>query len=114
VITWDDLRSISHKDIYAQHVDSSGNMSWGVNGKEICIATSNQEYPQVANVGQGNIIFAWRDRRAAGPYDELYIQRRTVPKAPGIPGFELGSLFLALSLYAAIFVFVKRKTHHLP
>ena len=44
IIVWQDYRSGSNLDIYAQRVNSSGISQWGVNGICICNAVGNQTH----------------------------------------------------------------------
>ncbi|KPJ58290.1 MAG: hypothetical protein AMJ46_14420, partial [Latescibacteria bacterium DG_63] len=63
VITWEDFRSGSHLDIYAQRVNSSGTVQWTADGVAICTATSWQCLPQIASDGSGGAIITWEDFR---------------------------------------------------
>ena len=76
IITWQDQRS-GEWDIYAQKVNSSGNILWGVNGTAICTADSYQQFQQMCNDGSGGAIISWEDNRAI--YDDnnlnIYAQR---------------------------------------
>ncbi|MBU4174238.1 MAG: hypothetical protein KKB90_01060 [Actinobacteria bacterium] len=72
IITWKDYRSGSY-DIYAQRVNSSGNIQWTYDGVAICTATSSQTKPQITPDGSGGAIITWEDLRS-GNYD-IYAQR---------------------------------------
>ncbi|MGB5910143.1 MAG: caspase family protein [Promethearchaeia archaeon] len=63
IIIWHDYRDGIDYDIYAQRIDSSGNMQWTSNGVPICIANNLQLDPQMTHDGQGGAIIAWRDYR---------------------------------------------------
>jgi hypothetical protein len=58
IITWGDSR-IGVGGVYAQRVDSSGAVGWTVNGVAICIASGDQENPQIVSDGSGGAIIAW-------------------------------------------------------
>ncbi|MBI1928097.1 M6 family metalloprotease domain-containing protein [Candidatus Poribacteria bacterium] len=74
IITWNDFRiGISTSDIYAQHVDASGNALWTTDGVPICTAADSQTYPQLVNDGAGGAIITWADFRI-GIWD-IYAQR---------------------------------------
>ena len=64
IITWNDYRSVSDADVYAQRVDSGGWMLWTTNGVAVSAGTSDQEYPQIVPDGSGGAVIAWEDNRA--------------------------------------------------
>ena len=71
-ITWNDNRSGNY-DIYAQRVDSEGNVQWTSDGVAICTASSDQRSPQIVSDGSGGAFITWNDTRS-GNYD-IYAQR---------------------------------------
>lgn len=71
IICWKDDRN-GNEDIYAQKVDSSGNVQWAANGVVICNATGKQEKFQIITDGSGGAIIAWEDER--GPGVDIYAQ----------------------------------------
>ena len=79
VVTWMDYRdwSTSGNDIYAQHLNASGNRLWAADGVAICTATQNQEFPQIAPDGGGGAIIAWDDDRVSYSNSDIYAQRAT-------------------------------------
>ncbi len=60
-------------DVYAQHIDSSGNQLWPANGLAICTSMDKQINPRVETDGNGGCIITWMDKRY-GDYD-VYAQR---------------------------------------
>jgi len=70
-IVWEDYRS-GNADIYAQHLDASGNPLWGANGTLVVSQAFGQASPVLAKDGSGGIIVAWQDSRS-GAYD-IYAQ----------------------------------------
>ncbi len=62
IITWQDSRD-GDDDIYAQKVNSSGEVQWIVNGKAICTANGSQKSPQIVSDGAGGAIITWKDSR---------------------------------------------------
>jgi hypothetical protein len=72
IITWPDRRSGNY-DIYAQRINSSGNVLWTVDGVSVCTATGDQRCPLIVSDGSGGAIIAWRDHRS-GNWD-IYAQR---------------------------------------
>lgn len=71
IIAWRDNRS-GNEDIYAQHIDSSGNAGWVVNGVAVCTANEAQRSPQIVNDGAGGAIITWHDYRSGL---DIYAQR---------------------------------------
>ncbi len=74
IITWRDYRSGSDSDIYAQIIDSSGNVQWTANGVAICTASNGQYKPKICSDGAGGAIITWEDSRSGSDYD-IYAQR---------------------------------------
>ncbi len=72
IITWQDQR-FSDWDIYAQLINSSGNIKWKPNGVVISNASSDQEEPQICSDGKDGAIIVWMDHRGTD-YD-IYAQK---------------------------------------
>jgi len=72
IVTWQDERS-GNRDIYAQRVNSSGDVLWTTNGVAICTANDYQGYPKLCSDGMNGAIITWRDQRS-GP-SHIYAQR---------------------------------------
>lgn len=83
-ITWTDNRFIGTRgtDIYAQHVDSLGQTSWGepfwgfpgdLNGTVVCNSTGNQNIPLICYDGENGAIITWQDMRYGNP--DNFVQR---------------------------------------
>ena len=73
IITWNDKRSGVHYDIYAQKINSTGNVIWDVNGTEICTTSESQTVPQICGDGAGGAIITWTDYRNENNYD-IFVQ----------------------------------------
>jgi hypothetical protein len=75
IVTWQDGRSGSQDDIYAQKMDSAGTPQWTANGVELrgTGITGNAWVPQITSDGSGGAIVTWQDFRS-GPW-EVYAQR---------------------------------------
>ncbi|NIO02215.1 MAG: T9SS type A sorting domain-containing protein [Candidatus Latescibacteria bacterium] len=71
IIVWQDHRGAP--DIYAQRVDSSGDVLWAANGVAICTAGGEQDKQQIIPDGVGGAITIWQDKRG-GDFD-IYAQR---------------------------------------
>jgi hypothetical protein len=74
-LVWQDNREgSSNPDIYAQKIDSLGNILWGDDGRAVSVAILPQTFPDLSTDGFGNLIVAWEDRRADVHWD-IYAQR---------------------------------------
>lgn len=73
IITWVDFRHGGNDDIYAQRIDSDGNIKWTTNGEEICTAIDLQIHVQICSDGAGGAIITWEDGR--GTSRDIYAQR---------------------------------------
>lgn len=62
VYVWSDTRN-GDRDLFAQKVDSNGNLLWGTNGLLVNGEINRQEDPVVIGVGNGAVIIAWIDFR---------------------------------------------------
>ncbi|UCG50529.1 MAG: T9SS type A sorting domain-containing protein [Candidatus Latescibacterota bacterium] len=72
VIVWQDGRRGDH-DIFAQRIDTDGNVLWVIDGIPVCEEDNDQEHPLILPDGVGGVFIAWRDRRN-GDYG-IYAQR---------------------------------------
>jgi hypothetical protein len=63
IIVWEDLRSGTNKNIYAQRINSSGVIQWTTNGISICSAIGDQTIPNIISNGSGGAIISWTDNR---------------------------------------------------
>jgi len=75
IITWNDYRSGSNWDIYAQRVNSTGDVQWAANGTAICTLSDDQEIPKICSDGNGGAIITWNDYGRNGPNWDIYAQR---------------------------------------
>ena len=73
IITWEDSRG-TDPDIYAQRVNSTGDVQWNANGTAICTANNTQWYPKICSDGTGGAIITWADYRSGTNYD-IYAQK---------------------------------------
>ncbi len=67
VAVWQDNRSGSNYDVFAQAVNNAGQVLWSGPGRAICQATGHQYYPQLIRQG-GTVVVSWQDKRS-GDYD---------------------------------------------
>lgn len=73
IIAWTDMR-VPNSDIYAQRIDSNGNVLWNSNGVNICNANSYQNSPRIISDNNGGSILTWQDNRT-NPLGTIYAQR---------------------------------------
>jgi hypothetical protein len=60
IITWEDNRN-GNWDIYAQKIDSSGNVLWATDGVVICNKTTSQKGPKLISDNAGGAIIVFED-----------------------------------------------------
>jgi hypothetical protein len=75
IVTWNDLRSGSGGDIYAQYVNVSGAAQWTADGVALCTAAGYQGPPSIVSDGAGGAIVTWPDPRSEDPVNyDVYAQ----------------------------------------
>lgn len=73
IIAWQDYRSGTNYDIYAQRINSAGTRQWTINGNAVCTDTYNQYSPSIVSDGTGGAIIAWLNNR--GLDSSICVQR---------------------------------------
>lgn len=73
IVTWQDHRSGTHDDIYAQRIDRSGTVLWSAD-VAVCAAAGDQQHPRITSDGAGGAIVLWEDLRSGTGF-EVYAQR---------------------------------------
>lgn len=74
IIVWEDLRSGSNSDIYAQRLDADGKPMWTANGVAVCTYAGDQKVPLIASDGSGGAYVVWEDSRTLTNGIDLYGQ----------------------------------------
>ncbi|MCP4580213.1 MAG: T9SS type A sorting domain-containing protein [candidate division Zixibacteria bacterium] len=75
VLCWEDYRSGSRQDPYAQRIDRNGNIMWDSNGIPIILHPNEQFDVKLKTNSTGYTIFAWTDVRGTqGIPTEVYAQ----------------------------------------
>jgi hypothetical protein len=76
VVVWHDYRSTTQYDIYAQKLNSTGNVSWGSTDKLVNqnSDSADQGRPTVAVDSNGYAIVVWYDERNGDTDDDIYAQ----------------------------------------
>ena len=74
IVAWQDRRSGTNYDIYAQRVSPGGVVQWAADGVSLCTTANQQMYPVLATDGQGGAIAVWEDVATSTNWD-VYAQR---------------------------------------
>jgi hypothetical protein len=74
IIAWQDFRSGTTADIYAQRVDSSGRALWTLDGAAVATAPGDQLNQRLIADGSGGAIIVWEDDRS-GTFYHVFAQR---------------------------------------
>lgn len=72
IVTWEDNRA-GNNDIYAQKIDSLGNVLWTIDGVAVCSKTTSQKNPKLISDNAGGAIIVWED--SVNFYWDIYAQR---------------------------------------
>ena len=102
IITWEDQRSGTNYDIYAQRIDISGLVQWAGDGVAISTATYDQIFPTLVGDSNGGAIITWQDYRVAYPDSvDIYAQQVNANGILGVvssivqePGSEVDFILL--------------------
>jgi hypothetical protein len=73
-IVWQDF-SYGNSNIFAQHIDTTGELLWSPEGIAICTASNDQILPVLTLDGSNGIIVAWQDGRNSTTNNNIYAQR---------------------------------------
>lgn len=80
IIAWQDFRSGTNTNLYAQKMTSAGAPVWMTNGAPVCLAPLDQRSPTIASDGATGAIITWYDARS--PSEDIYAQRIDSNGAP--------------------------------
>lgn len=72
IVVWEDYRTATDWDVYAQRVDAAGETVWEVDGIPICLAGWNQRRLRMVQSAD-RVIAVWNDRRGRTNWD-IYAQ----------------------------------------
>ncbi len=72
IIAWEENRTGSEYDIYAQRINNSGVTQWGSSGLAVCTAAAQQTHLAGYSTGTGQLLLAWQDYRTSQA--EIYAQ----------------------------------------
>lgn len=74
IVAWQDFRSGSNNDIYAQWIDGSGSPLWDAGGVAVASLSENdQSKPFLTGAPGGGIVVLWEDYRG-GVWSDIYAQ----------------------------------------
>lgn len=73
IISWQDVRSGSYSDIYAQRINAAGATQWALDGVPISTATDDQNFPSIVSDDANGALITWQDFR--GGVSDIYAQR---------------------------------------
>ncbi len=87
IITWTDERN-GDRDIFAQRIDSTGNILWAINGVPVVSKPNAQQDPHLVADNSGGAIIVWQD--SSNGFWDIYAQRvndngTTLWSANGVP-----------------------------
>ena len=74
ILTWETYNN-GDENIYAQRLDSFGNLLWDTLGVEICVKPLPQIQPIITSDGVGGAFILWGDRESGAGVAGLYAQR---------------------------------------
>ncbi len=75
IISWQSYRGSATADIFAQRVNSSGNVQWTLNGVPVCVVVFEQDTITMISDGLGGAILTWQDYRSNSGLPDIYAQR---------------------------------------
>lgn len=70
IVSWSDWRSGIERDIYAQRLDSNGNILWINDGVIVTNKPNREHNEKIVSDGQGGAIIVWEQQDANGNWDE--------------------------------------------
>lgn len=75
IIAWQSYRGSATADIYAQRINSSGNIQWSLNGLPVCVVVFEQDTIAMVSDGLGGAVLTWQDYRSNTGFADIYAQR---------------------------------------
>lgn len=73
IICWNDGRSGTDLDIYAQRINAIGQVQWAPDGIVVSAEADHQENPRIFTDGRGGALICWEDQRTGSR--DIYAQR---------------------------------------
>jgi len=81
IFVWQDFRSGTNYNVYAQRVNGTGSPQWIADGVEVCTASQDQLAPTIVSDGGTGAIITWFDLRSGMTGADIYAQRIDVTGA---------------------------------
>ena len=75
IFVWQDLRSGTNYNIYAQKVNGAGTLQWTADGIPVCFVTQDQLAPTIISDGGTGAIITWYDLRSGTAGADIYAER---------------------------------------
>lgn len=97
IIAWNDWRN-GNRDIYAQKIDSSGNLLWAANGVSVVVKANHQQDSKLIGDDLGGAIVVWQDSISNNTYD-VYAQHIN---SSGVATWTAGGVVISNSLDSQI------------
>ena len=73
IVAWSDWRSSIERDLYAQRIDSNGNIKWTIDGTNISDLSNREHSEKIVSDGYGGVIIAF-EKQISGVWD-VWAQR---------------------------------------
>ena len=94
-IAWADKRNLIDYDIYAQRIDSTGNILWATNGNPVVAEIGNQSAVDILSTSSSNgVVVTWRDGRNG--HDDIYVDKIS---PNGISSWLQNGVLLSASIF---------------
>lgn len=68
IVVWSDWRSSVERDVYAQRIDSNGNVLWMTDGMPVTTKTNREHTPKMVSDDAGGAIIVW-EQQTSGMWD---------------------------------------------
>lgn len=82
IFTWQENRSGTNFNIYAQKLNGTGAAQWLSTGAEVCVTSGDQFAPTIAPDGSGGAFISWYDLRPSAAQSDIFAQRLDATSAP--------------------------------
>jgi hypothetical protein len=92
IVTWSDWRSGLERDIYAQRIDSLGNVVWTTNGAIVSNKIEREHNERIISDGAGGCIIAWEQQNTTFWTWDIWAQRLN---SNGVPMWAPGGIPLS-------------------
>ncbi|UCF04173.1 MAG: T9SS type A sorting domain-containing protein [bacterium] len=75
IIAWEDSRNGVEEDVFAQKIDTTGNVLWETNGMPVSDVVDMQVHIRLVEDGEGGAVVSWMDNRPEDYNWDLYALR---------------------------------------